>query len=120
MHQDQAQALWQLEEQFWTGPADFYEAHLAPEALMVLPPPAGVLDRAATIESIRTGARWRHVAFEQQRIAASGASTVVLAYVARADRGPPDTTYAAQCSSTYARSDGAWLLVMHHQTPAAR
>ncbi|HEY6942325.1 hypothetical protein, partial [Dokdonella sp.] len=79
MDRDQAEALWRLEEQFWTGSAQFYEAQLAREALMVLPPPAGVLDRTATIESIRSGARWRHVSIEKRRAASSGPATVARA-----------------------------------------
>ncbi|HEY6940139.1 hypothetical protein, partial [Dokdonella sp.] len=53
----------------------------------------------------------------RHRPARCGPATVALAYVARADRGGPDSSYVAQCSSTYARGDGRWLLVMHHQAP---
>src|SRR5690606_27462424 len=38
--------LWRMEQQFWLGDAAFHAQHLAPGALMVLPPPVGVLDRA--------------------------------------------------------------------------
>lgn len=117
MDQEQKQALWQLEERFWLGSAEFYEATLAPDALMVLPPPAGVLDRAATIASIRDGGRWRDVSLRQRHVATSGATTAVLAYVARADRGSPESAYAAQCSSTYVREAGQWRLLLHQQTP---
>lgn len=119
MHQDQATELWQLEEKFWLGSADFYAATLAPEALMVLPPPAGILQRAATIDSLRSGNRWRKVSFAHRHLVFPGSTVAALAYVAHADRGMPGTSYVAQCSSTYLCDQGRWLLVMHHQTPAA-
>ena len=116
----QEQELWRLEEQFWVGDAAFYERTLAPEAFMVLPAPAGVLDRAATIESIRSASRWQNVSFRQKHYAASAADIVVLAYAVQADRGSKDSTYAAQCSSTYVRASGSWQLALHHQTPAGQ
>lgn len=109
-------ALWRLEEWFWLGGADFYERTLALGALMVLPAPVGVLDRRATIDSIRAGARWKEVAFHDRHLLQPGADVAVLVYVAVARRAdsPP---YAAQCSSTYVRAAGQWQLVVHQQTP---
>lgn len=115
---DKTTALWQLEEQFWLGSSDFYSTTLAPDALMILPQPAGVLDRAATIESIRSGNRWRKVSFQGKRLVSAGPDAAVLVYLARADRGTPDSAYVAQCTSTYVRIQQQWLLVVHHQAPA--
>ncbi|HET6632974.1 MAG TPA: DUF4440 domain-containing protein [Rhodanobacteraceae bacterium] len=112
----QEQELWRLEEQFWLGDAAFYERALAPKALMVLPAPAGVLDRAATLESICSTSRWQNVSFLQKHYAASTPDTAVLAYVVEADRGSKNSGYAAQCSSTYVRIKGSWQLALHHQT----
>ena len=112
--------LWQLEEQFWLGGPDFYEHTLAREALMVLPQPVGVLDRAATVASIHSGSRWRNVNLTERRHVQASRSTVVLSYTVRADRGSPETSYAAQCSSTYVVESGRWVLVLHHQTPASQ
>jgi len=111
------QNLWELEEQFWTGGADFYERHLAGDALMVFPEPAGVVDRKATVESIRSGARWQRVSFTDQRLLAPVDSTAILVYAVRADRGALDTSYTARCSSTYVFASGHWWLVVHQQTP---
>ncbi|MFQ1627089.1 nuclear transport factor 2 family protein [Lysobacter zhanggongensis] len=116
----QEQELWRLEEQFWVGDAAFYERTLAPESFMVLPAPAGVLEPAATIESIRSASRWQNVSFIQKHYAASTADIVVLAYVVQADRGSGNSAYAAQCSSTYVRIGGNWRLALHHQTPAGQ
>ncbi len=107
--------LWRLEEQFWLGDADFYERALAAEALMVLPQPAGVLGRQATIEAIRSAPRWRQVSFSRRVEALPGAGTAVLAYVAEADRGDAAAPYVAQCSSTYVRDGDRWLLALHQQ-----
>ena len=60
-------ALWRLEREFWLGGAEVYERSLAPGALMVLPPPAGVMDRDARIRSIREGARGSGVDFSARR-----------------------------------------------------
>jgi hypothetical protein len=109
--------LWRLEERFWLDGADFHTRTLAPDALMVLPPPAGVLDRAASVESIRSAARWRRVDMDQRRHAQVSADTAILAYVAKADRGGSDAPYEAQCGSTYVRVQGRWLLALHQQTP---
>lgn len=114
----QDQALWRLEEQFWQGGADFYELALAADALMVLPAPAGVLDRAGTIESIRAADRWRNVSITDRHQAIAG-PVAVLAYSARAERGEGDAAYAARCSSTYVRDDDRWRLLLHHQAPVS-
>lgn len=113
----QDQELWQLEKQFWLGNAEFYETMLAPQALMIFPPPVGVLDRATTISSIRSAARWQNIAFSKQHFVAATQDTAVLAYVARADRGGADSGYCAQCSSVYIRCNSGWCLVLHQQTP---
>ena len=110
--------LWQLEQQFWLGGPAFYERTLAPDALMVLPQPAGTLDRATTIESIRSGTRWRSIKFTEQRHVFPVRNTAILVYAVEADRDNADTSYFAHCSSTYIHDDGRWLLVLHHQTPA--
>ena len=110
------QGLWRLETQFWLAGAEFYERVLCADALMVLPPPAGVLDRVATLESVR-GARWRNVSIEARHLEFPDPRVAMLAYVARAERGVPTSVYVAQCSSTYVLSADGWRLALHHQTP---
>lgn len=113
-------ALWRLEREFWLGGAEVYERSLAPGALMVLPPPAGVMDRDATIRSIREGARWSRVEFSDRRHLSPAGDCAILAYRAEADRGTPSSRHVAQCSSTYFRGPGGWQLALHHQTPIPR
>ncbi|WP_156899766.1 nuclear transport factor 2 family protein [Luteimonas mephitis] len=111
------QDFWQLEEQFWTSGADFYDQRLGRNALMVFPEPAGVLDRKATLESLQSGARWKNVSFTNKKFAMPAQSTAVLVYSVQADRGGSGTAYSAQCSSTYVHSSGDWQLALHQQTP---
>ena len=111
------QDLWHLEEQFWTGDSDFYEQHLATDALMVFPKPAGVMDRPATLESIQSGGRWNKVEITDKRLIKPAQDTAILVYSVNADRGNSDTAYAAQCSSTYVSTSGGWQLAVHQQTP---
>ena len=108
--------LWRLETQFRLAGADFYERTLCADALMVFPPPAGVLDRAATLESVR-GARWRTVSIDARHLEMPDSNVAVLAYVARAERGEAESAYVAQCSSTYVLGADGWRLALHHQTP---
>ena len=109
--------LWDLERSFWIDGPETYESHLAPDSLMILPPPAGVLGRAATIDAIRSSARWATVTFLDKHLIHANADAAVLVYVALADRGGPESAYSAQCSSTYVRSGEGWQLVAHQQAP---
>lgn len=112
-----AEDIWQLEQGFWKGAADFYERHLAPEVCMVFPDPAGIMRREDIVDSIRSGARWRNVTFTEQQRLEPTADTKVLVYAVTADRGGPSTAYSALCSSTYIKRNGDWQLVTHQQTP---
>ncbi|MEI7036689.1 nuclear transport factor 2 family protein [Fulvimonas yonginensis] len=109
--------IWTLEASFWKDGPDFYEEHLAPDVLMVLPSPVGVLGRAETIDAIRASVRWRNVRFSGKRLVRAGDGVSIISYVGSADRGGPDSSYSAQCSSTYVLSETGWKLVAHQQTP---
>lgn len=111
--------LWRLEERFWLGDAAFYRGALGSGALMVLPPPTGVLGRAETIAAIEAAPRWRSVSFADRHLAFASETCALLVYRATADRGSEDVPYVAQCSSSYVRGEGGWRLVLHHQTPLA-
>lgn len=115
MHQDSFAEIWALEECFWLGDAEFYERTLAPDAVMVLPDPAGLLDRSTTIEAIRESDRWQRVSFDE-RWQASAGDAIVLVYTANAERHDPGSIHVARCSSTYVRSDTHWKLLLHHQS----
>ena len=107
--------VWQIEQGFWTGDAAFYGKHLAPNSLMVFPPPVGVLDRAGTIEAIREAPRWRNVQFEDQRLSIELGQPALLVYRVIADRGDARSRYEALCTSVYVECGSIWKLLVHQQ-----
>jgi len=109
--------LWALEEQFWTGGHAFYDKHLASEAVMTFPAPAGILTREAILRSLLAAPRWRTVEMQERRVIALGAAAVALVYEAKAMRSPAGQAYRAFTSSVYRRRPGGWELVFHQQTP---
>ena len=111
--------LWRMEAGFWTGDAGYYEANLAVGAMMVFPPPTGVLDRARIVATIRDAPRWRDVDMQGRQVARPKQDTVVLAYRASARRDGDEAPYRAVCGSVYTRFDDGWKLVLHQQSPAA-
>jgi len=116
---DQEAQLVALERLLWTGGPDAYEEHLAPEALMVFPSPVGVLERAATVDSIRAADRWQQVSLDEVRTSRLADDVVALVYQATASRTDLDEPYRAAVASTYRRAGQGWELVLHQQSPAA-
>lgn len=110
------QDLWTAERRFWLDGPDFYEERMAPEARMVFPPPVGILKGEAILAGLKQGPRWQSVDMDERSETVSG-DTVVLAYRASGRRSDAEP-YAALCSSTYVKVDGAWKLLFHQQTPA--
>jgi hypothetical protein len=108
--------LLEIEEQFWKGDADFYRAHVADNALMVFPEPAGVMNKEECVVATEQSPRWVTVRFENQRIVEAGTANLLI-YKAFAEKANGDT-YSCLASSAYFQSDGAWLLALHQQTPA--
>jgi hypothetical protein len=112
-----AQDLWVLEEGFWTGNATFFERHMAADALMVFPAPAGIIQGREIVQAVEAAPRWRNVRMVQRRLSLPSPDAGVLAYEVVAARDDPTTTYRALCSSTYVRTDQDWRLALHQQTP---
>lgn len=113
-----ADAIWDLERGFWTGPPERAAALLDPGCLMAFPAPAGLLAGAKAIAPTLAGApRWDAVAMADRRLAAPDPALAVLAYRAEARRGdaPP---WRVLCTSTWRRGAAGWRLVQHQQTPA--
>jgi hypothetical protein len=107
--------LWDFERGVWLDGIPHCERHLAPDARMVFPEPAGILDADGILQGLDGAPRWEAVTFEAQHAAQSG-DTVVLSYRATAHR-PGDAPYRVLCSSTYVRQGGGWKLLMHQHTP---
>lgn len=106
--------LWDCERGFWLDGVRHYERHLAHDARMVFPEPAGILDAKQIMQGLDGAPRWESVDFEAQHATEAG-DTVVLSYRATGHR-PGDTPYRVLCSSTYVRRGRDWMMLMHQHT----
>jgi hypothetical protein len=94
--------------------AAHYEALLADDVLMLLPGGLVIDRREQVIDSMR-GAPWDHFELADERVLELNEHAAVVAYRAVARRG--DQHYEALLNSTYVRTDDAWRLALHQQTP---
>lgn len=111
-----------LEEQGWqalssTGEqaAAFYDDVLDQEVVMLLPGGLLLDDRATIIESM-SGPPWSAYELNDVRTLHPSPGTAVVIYSVVARRGDA-APYSALVSSTYARRDQGWKMVVHQQTP---
>jgi hypothetical protein len=107
-----------LERRFWTeggGNPTFWSEHFADDGVVALP--MGVLDKAQTMAAMEQAGPWAQASLDDLRILPIGDGSVALTYVARARRNSDDSEYIAVISSVYAHRDGAWVLVLHQQSP---
>lgn len=109
-------ALWEIEESFWTQGADFASGRMADGAVMIFPYPAGILQGQEIAQGLKSAPRWRSVTLSDRRCRRRG-NVAVLAYEAAAERAGEDI-YKALCASTYIEDDDGWRLLSHQQTPA--
>lgn len=113
-------APWSSERALWLEGSDAYGELLHAGALMVFAPPAGMLDRDATLASLRDAPRWTSARFSSQREVFPADDIALLAYRVRAGRGHGNDEYEAMCSSTWVRTEAGWRLALHQQTPIPR
>jgi hypothetical protein len=111
--------LVELERGFWEADVDYYDRNLAPDAVMVLPDPAGVNERDAVVQAIGASARWVDLRMADVRMIRLGQDFAALAYRAAARRSDGGSRYAALVTSLYAHHAGAWKLALHQQTPTS-
>jgi hypothetical protein len=109
--------LAELERGFWEADADYYDRNLAPDAVMVLPDPAGLMDRDAVIQTIGASSRWVDLRMDDVQMIRLGQDVAALVYQAAARRSDEGSRYTALVTSLYARDAGAWKLALHQQTP---
>ncbi|AWI57748.1 hypothetical protein AB395_00002095 [Sinorhizobium fredii CCBAU 45436] len=106
---------WERERRLWLEGAGLYQQLLDSECLMAFAP-VGILAGVEIIRALDGMPRWLDVEMTEQRSARPNDSVLVLAYRADARRDP-DVSYAAYCTSTYARTGEDWRLLQHQQTP---
>ncbi|WP_273691948.1 DUF4440 domain-containing protein [Ketogulonicigenium vulgare] len=109
--------IWAMEEAFWLRGPDFYRLHLAPTAVMVFPDTMGILMGEAIISTLEGASRWDQVTLQNKHVIESD-HCLTLVYDALASRKGAQG-YRATCSSTYARGEGGWKLLCHHQSVRA-
>lgn len=108
-------ALWTIEERFWTKGADSARSMTAKGAVLVFPYPVGILQGDQIWREGLVAQRWRSVDFSERSFALEK-DVAVLAYHVSAERdGTP--IYEAYCTSTYLSDNGTWLRMVHQQTP---
>ncbi len=108
--------LWTLEKQRWLDGADYYERRLAANAVMILPYPAGLQDRAAALQGLCPGRRWQAVEFWEQKLQRQG-NAMLLSYRAVAWREACGTPVRTLCATTYVEDGASWVAVSHRQQP---
>ncbi len=108
-------ALWALEERFWTEGADSMRNMTAKGAVFILPYPAGILQGDSLWRESRVAQRWRSIVLTE-RYFKQEKDVAVLAYHVSAERGDIPI-YEALCTSSYLQDDGKWLRIAHQQTP---
>ena len=114
-----ADEIEQLERRGWdalSGPngAAFYDELMADDGLMLFP--GMVLDKRTTLAAIRGAAPWARFELSDVRVIEPTPDCAIVAYSATAQR-PGESEYRAVMSSSYARRDGRWRLVLHQQSP---
>lgn len=116
------QDLIELEEQGWqalSGTAEasrsFYGRVLRDDATMLFPGGMLIEGKNAILESLATQP-WEAYDIEAPRVIPLSRHAATLIYRVTAQR-QDQPAYVALVSSTYARGDGEWKLVVHQQTP---
>jgi hypothetical protein len=108
-----------LEHKGWqalSGPngAEFYDAFLADEAMMVLP--FGIMDRDACVEAMTGAPPWDSYELSDMSVVVLSDESAMVVYNATAQReGHPQ--YRAVMSTTYVLREDEWLIAFHQQTP---
>jgi hypothetical protein len=84
---------------------------------MVLPDPAGMMTRDATIQCVGDSARWQRVEICDARLLELSPGVILLTYRATASRVSSNSAYAARATSVYVDRGNGLKLACHQQTP---
>jgi hypothetical protein len=113
--------LIELEEQGWQARSTegdaarkFYNSVLRDDAIMVFPGGLLIDGKQNILESF-SAQPWKSFHIEEMQVVSLSEDAAVLVYKVTAQREGKDP-YVALMSSTYARSQGTWKLVVHQQT----
>jgi hypothetical protein len=111
--------LLSLEQEGWNAltegnGAQYYERHLADDALMILP--IGALTRDESIQAMAAAPPWATFQLDDPRVVELGADGAVLTYRASAQRSEQEP-YTALITTVFVRRNGSWMPIFHQQTP---
>lgn len=108
--------LFDLEEGFWEGDAEFYRLNADEKCLVAFPGMVDVLDNEALAGTVKDDDRWKDVAFSAEKLFCPTPTVAVIAYEATARKagGEPQRS---SVTSGYIERDGKWKLAWHHHTP---
>jgi ketosteroid isomerase-like protein len=107
-----------LEERFWrsAGNRDSYAAHLADDALHILPGWGLTAENERVLEAVESVDPWEAFRIDDLHVVDLSEGAVALAYTAHARRAGQDE-YVAAITSVYRHDAEGWRLVIHQQTP---
>jgi hypothetical protein len=111
--------LIEIETKFWEAPPDgsVYREHMVAGGRVLMPLPAGIMNRERTIEAIDGSPPWTDYEFEELEFYELSDDSAILTYNATATRKGMDDPYRTLITSTYRKQDNEWKLVTHQQTP---
>ena len=109
----------QIERGFWLEGVQYFTEMLSPEAVMVFPPPVGVLKHGEILTSIEGASRWTDIDIDAPHVVQHAGGMVAIVYRATAHRRETSEPYRAMCSSVYIDEGTGPRLVLHQQTPIA-
>jgi len=96
------------------GSGDQYHRHLDDDAVVIIPGQA--LSKEDTVAAMQESPGWDEFSITEPHLLELGDDGALLTYRFTGRRGD-EQGYEALMSRAYSRSDGAWKLVLHQQTP---
>jgi hypothetical protein len=111
--------LAEIEKKFWEAPPEgsIYGEHMVAEGRILMPLPAGIMNREETIEAIEGSPPWTNYELKELESYELNDYTAILTYKANATRKGMADPYEALITSTYRKQADEWKLVTHQQTP---
>jgi len=106
--------LLEIEKGFWFEGSDYYNQHIAGEAIFVFP---GMrLNKEDGVSAADHAARWDHLDITDQKLIHIAEDVTVLTYYAKGQReGQPP--YAGHITTIYRLEDGEPKMIFHQHTP---
>ena len=106
--------LYEIEHGFWTGGAEYYQAHLDALCLTVFTEMAALLDQEQIAESVGDD-RWSDLRMARKGYLSLSEDFAIICYEASARKA--GRNYRANVSSGYVRRGQDWKMAFHQQTP---